>query len=331
MPQLFVNKIESIGAVDAGDNPEADIVFWKALPGSLDERMTAIRAAWADQYRNDQAPFGTAADAPDVDSIFNADMIVRDAADYFRVRYLIDAAGNISFGSSEPVALETAIVAKERFLEGQTESAVSAEQTRGNDMDSFEIHELPEVAQEEFGKLQTQLDEALLKIEALETPPEEEPEDALAKASDEVQALIADRDAEITKRDEELAKARAELAEVELAKRDAEFVKRVSDDELEVLLGKADEVGPVLRELADAAPDAFDSLYKNMQAAAQRVDLAGTLAEIGEDQGEIDPLAKRDAWVSKMRKDGDSRSVATLRTDFWETHPDERAALRESK
>jgi hypothetical protein len=240
---LFVKEITSIGAVDSGDNPMADIVIWK---------------------RKD-------------------------------------------------------------------ESAVSAEQTEGIVMEGFDLSALSDEAQEEFTQLQKRLDEALLKI--VELTPVEVPavDDAVEKASDEVQALIAERDEELSKRDAELAKANDELAKIKAEARDAEFVKRVADDGLDVLLGKAEEIGPALRELADAAPDAFDSVYKNMHAAAQRVDLADVLGEIGEDQGETDPLSKRDAWVQKMRKDGDSRTAATLRTEFWDLHPDERDALRENK
>ncbi len=189
-------------------------------------------------------------------------------------------------------------------------------------MDVFDVAALPDVAQAEYGRLNDELAAAHAHIAELTADPVAD--DPIAKASEEVQSLIA-------KQREELEATQIELSKARTAQRDAEFVKRVADDGLDVLLGKAEEVGPVLRELADAAPDAFDSVYKNMQAAAQRVDLGAALGEIGEDQGETDPISKRDAWVIKMRKDGDARSVATLRTEFWELHPDERTALRESK
>ena len=116
---------------------------------------------------------------------------------------------------------------------------------------------------------------------------------------------------------------------VEVAKRrDTEFVNRVQKDNLVGLLGNADEVGPVLRVLADGAPEAFDKIYPAFVAAAQRTE--PFLTELGTSEGDADPTTQRDAWVSKQKQDGSEKTAAQLRTDFWVAHPDAVAAERDN-
>lgn len=232
---LFVKEITSIGAVDAGDNPDADILIWKRK------------------------------------------------------------------GSAE-----------------------SAETNGSREIMDFDLTELPEAVQEHIAELTKARDEALAALADNEVIDLID-DDPVAKASDEVQELIA-------KLRDDQTKAQAAL-DAEIAKRrDVEFTKRMADDGLEVLLGKAEEVGPTLRRLADADAEAFDSVYANLVAAAQRADLGTAFTEIGKNEGEgADPIAKRDAWVAGRMKDGDERNAAELRKAFWDAHPDELAKSRENK
>jgi len=231
---LYVEEIVSIGAVDAGDNPEADITFWKRHPRS------------------------------------------RDTAD-----------------------------------------------TKEQDMAELDLSGLPEETVDAINKhvaaLETERDEALAAL------PEEDPaEKAVADASDEVKELIAKQRADLA--------AQSDALDTEIAKRrDTEFIAKTRADKLEVLLGKAEDVGPLLRRLDDADPEAFKAVYQAIATAAQRDDLAKMFTELGSNDGEkADYEGQRDAWVAKQRKDGSDDTVIELRKQFVERHPDLVAASREA-
>ena len=201
--------------------------------------------------------------------------------------------------------------------------------TQGDEAVSFDIEALSDEAREAFADLQKSVDDAaeretVLQAQVVElTPPDSKVEDVdVSKASDEVQTLVAklieDREAD-----------REQLATEIAKRRDQDFVNQVQKDGLVGLLGNAEEVGPVLRELADKAPEAFEKIYPAFVAAAQRTE--PFLTELGASEGDPDPTAQRDAWVSKMRKEGSEKTVADLRTDFWPLHPEAVAAERENK
>ncbi len=206
-------------------------------------------------------------------------------------------------------------------------SAESAEQTQGDGMsdDITAISDEPTVED-----LQKSLDEAAAKIEALEatvtelTPVEDPIEVDVEKASDEVQALIAKQRDQL---DEQATRLEVEVTK----RRDTEFISKVREDNLEVLLGLPEKVGPVLRELDDLAPEAFGKIYKPLLAAAQRAELASVLKELGANDGSIDPQAQKAAWVSKQKQDGSDKTDAELANAFWAAHPDAVKAERENK
>ena len=206
-------------------------------------------------------------------------------------------------------------------------NAVSVESMNGDEM-SLDITALPDEAQEHISELAKAAEDAATQITALEaqiaalTPTADVVEVEVGKASDEVQTLIA-------KQREQLDE-QAEALQVEVAKRrDTEFIAKVRSDNLEGLLGNADEVGPVLRTIADASPDAFEKLYAPILAAVQRVKLAKAFEELGSNDGDTDPIARQTAWVSKQKQDGTDRTDSQLRVDFWAAHPDAVAAERD--
>ena len=207
-------------------------------------------------------------------------------------------------------------------------NAESVETNTRDEMDTFDVTGLPDEAQEHIAELAKSAETAAETIEALEaqvaelTPTPVVDEVDIGKASDEVQTLIAK-----LREDND---GMAETIAVEVTKRrDTEFIAKLRKDDLEGLLGDAEEVGPVLRELDDAAPDAFGKIYPALVAAGQRT--GEFFKEIGASEGDADPTAQRDAWVSKQKQDGSERTVADLRTDFWKAHPDAVAAERENK
>ena len=230
---LFIKDLVSIGAVDNGDNPDAEIVFWKRRKAK---------------------------------------------------------------GQPEQGATESNRMIEGIDLTGVPEATAEALTT------AFEV-------------LKAERDAAL---EAVPAPTVEvEVEKALP---DDVAELIA-------KATQEADIAKAELA-VEVAKRrDAELVMKIRDDKLEPLLGAADEIAPNLRKLQEGAPEAFDAIYTNLMAAAQRLDLSDVLKEIGSNPGEADNSyeGQRDAYVNKrvaeLKQPASPDLIIKLRSEFAMTNP----------
>ena len=157
------------------------------------------------------------------------------------------------------------------------------------------------------------------KISGLEAEVEKVEVDPTDDASDEVKAILKEQA-------DELEKVRVDLAKERTARRNAEYIEKAKP--LEALLGKADDMGPVLAELAEAAPEAFAKLEAPLTAATQRKELAALFSELGagETEGESDPISKRDSWVKENQKDSESVEQANAR--FWKVHPDQKEESR---
>lgn len=233
---LFIKELFSIGAVDAGDNPEAEIVFWKK--------------------RKAKTPDG-----------------------------------------------------------GETEKGDRMEGL----LTDLDLSALPDDTRDELllrvEKLAAERDEALAHVEP-------EPEPVEKQLDPDTAELIAKAKADAEE-------ARAELA-IEKARREkGELVAKITGDGLDVLLGAADQVADTLAVIRDRAPEQFDTLYANLTAAAQRVDLAKTLGlEIGENPGEPEILTyeeQRDAWVAKQitakSLNPDHQTIIRLRSEFAALNP----------
>lgn len=174
------------------------------------------------------------------------------------------------------------------------------------DLSAIEDQELRKSIEDELAGLQSQIDEL--------TPPS----DPVEKAEPEVQEFIA-------KQQEEMANLQKKLDDEVAARRTAEYV--VKAEPFQGLLGRADEMGPILADLATNAPDSYAKLESALTAAAQRVDLAGLFKVHGtEGEAETDPISKRDAWVEANRQTDESEEAARAR--FWKEHPD---AVKESR
>jgi hypothetical protein len=102
---------------------------------------------------------------------------------------------------------------------------------------------------------------------------------------------------------------------------------KIKDDKLVPLLGAADEIAPNLRKLQEGAPEAFDAIYTNLIAAAQRLDLSDVLKEIGSNPGEADTTyeGQRDAYVAKrvadLKQPASPDLIIKLRSEFAATNP----------
>jgi hypothetical protein len=146
-----------------------------------------------------------------------------------------------------------------------------------------------------------------------------ETDDVAKDAEPEVQEFIA----KLQESQEDLQK---QLDDERTARRTAEYV--VKAEAFTGLLGKAEEIGPVLADLADKAPDSFAKLETALDAAAQRKDMAKLFSELGSGEGEADadPIAKRDAWVQANKASDETSEQARAR--FWKEHPDEKEAVK---
>jgi hypothetical protein len=161
-------------------------------------------------------------------------------------------------------------------------------------------------SEQKISDLQTELDKTV------------EP-DPVDEASDEVKAVLKEQE-------DALEQVRKELADERTARRTAEYISKA--EPLAGLLGKPDEVGPVLAELADKAPDAYAKLEGALVAASQRDDLAKLFSEIGtgDSEGETDPIAKRDDWVAKNKTSDETDTQARAR--FWVENPEAKEESR---
>jgi hypothetical protein len=243
--RLFVTELMSVGAVDKGDNPDADILFYKRHPAGGDDVTPDRGDQPSEEGRMD---FDLSALADDV-----REAVAKHVAD-----------------------LEERVAA----LEAENAELAAPEPDDGDDGD------------------------------------------VLKNAPDEIRELVA--------------KAEADKAEAEAALA-AELEKRAIDEavgkaaEYEKLLGKADDVGPLLRKVEDALGDDWPLMEQWLRAAAQRIEMGDPTVEVGKrtDPAPGVPLEKRDAWVRDQVDKNPDANIKELRKRFWELHPDDRVRARE--
>ncbi len=305
MNRLFVTELKSIGLVSEGDNPDAEVVIFKAkLPRMEKDKALGIKIKRAREAR---------------------DMSLDEVA--ARLPITGSTLGQIERGDIDdpPDDVRTAIgrtlginVSK---MTGKAESLPKPQKVN-MDLSAIEDDQLRKSIEDEFAEkdtevsdLETNLKSVIDKVAELEKG-DSKPED---DASDEVKVLIKERD-------DQIAGLRKDLDDSVTKARIAEYV--VKAEPLQGLLGKPDEVGVVFADLAVKAPDSFAKLEGMLNAAAQRDDLAKLFATLGpgDGEGEEDPIAKREVWVEKNRKDDET--VTQARGRYWTEHPD---AVKDSR
>ncbi len=180
------------------------------------------------------------------------------------------------------------------------------------DLSAIEDKELAKSIKDAFAEKDTQISDLTDQVEKVEADPTDD-------ASDEVKAILKAQA-------DELKEVRSDLAKEKTERRTAEYIEKAKP--LEVLLGKADEIGPVFAALAEAAPDDFAKLEGALTAASQRSELAALFAEVGagEGEGDADPIDKRDSWVKENQKDSESVQQANAR--FWKENPEQKEESR---
>jgi len=308
--RLFIDEILSVGGVVAGDNPLATISLFKSY--EYDDGLS--KRVFTPEQRRQLAEEGKALPDGSFPIVTKADLqnavaaFGRAKAKTAAKRHIIKRAKALGATDILPDGWD---VSK---MTTRTESSLSGPGVNV-DLSAIEDQDLRKSVQDVFDESETKISDLTKQVADL-TPEEV---DVVKDASDEVQALIAKQEADL----ENLSK---ELADERTARRNTEFVGKA--EPYAGLLGKAEEMGPVLAELADAAPDAYEKLEGALTAASQRDDLAKLFSEMGagEGEGETDPISKRDSWVEKNRKESESTEQANAR--FWNENPE---SVKESR
>ena len=301
--RLFVDEILSVGMVKAGDNPDAEVLLFKSRDVDKRQFSTEQREALADKGQalpDGSFPIVNKGDLRNAIGAFG-----RSANKTAARRHIIKRAKALGATEMLPDGWD---VSK---MTASVENAPTEPGVR-MDLSAIEDQELRKSIEDTIAEKDNQISDLTDQVDKVEADPTED-------ASDEVKAILKEQADKLEKVTEDLAKERQE-------RRTAEYIEKAKP--LEVLLGKADDIGPVLAELAEAAPEAFAKLEAPLTAASQRKELAALFAETGagEGEGESDPISKRDAWVKENKKDTESAQQANAR--FWKEHPEQKEESR---
>ena len=302
MNRLFVQRITSIGAVEEGDNPGAHIMLFKrrTQKENLTNRGEQVSSAWrALNPYTDHGPSSF------VKAVHNDFVIIEEGDKSYRVPYTTEDTGVVFGGREQIKVVETIEVVK------GTDSASNKGQHE-MDLTKFGLNDKDrEAIEKEFEKLRN-------------PPP---PVDILKRLDGDVKAEFEKRDAKIA----EMEKAAAETSEALAKERDtrltAEFVKTATN--YEVILGAADEAGPMLKALATDG-DAFEWLTKKLDAISVIVETSDVFKELGV-AGEGDPASQIVALAKDKMKDSPKLTLAQARMLVRKERPDLRDLEREAK
>jgi len=211
-------------------------------------------------------------------------------------------------------------------MTGSAESASGKGAGMPLDVSAVEDEELRKSIEDAVTEYESTITEHESTIAELSKEPDPDP---VEDADPQVQALLKAQK-------EELAKVSDDLAKERKARRTAEFIQKA--EPLGILLGKAEEVGPVLEELEGAAPEAYTKIEGMLNAALSRTELADILKEFGagEGEGDNDPIAQRETFVKDFITDylkehsEASREEAEVygNAAFWKAHPEAKKEAR---
>lgn len=241
-------------------------------------------------------------------------------------RLFVDALKSVGLVSSGDDPEATVTFWKSKELQDEPDPVVnmttSAESAQGHerfnmelDLSVIEDSDVRKSIEDAVQELTEQNEQLQAQVDELTPDP-----DPVEKADDEVKALIQKEREEREKLEKQLATERSERIRKEHVEKAKPY---------ERLLGKAEDVGPVFADLAEAAPESFAKLEGWLTAATQRNDLSALFSKMGtnEDEG-ASYEDKRDAWVTKNREDGESVEAARLR--FLQS-PEGRIAKQEAR
>jgi len=180
----------------------------------------------------------------------------------------------------------------------------------------FDVESLSDDAKTYVSELETKI------AELTETPeplPEDLPDLVTKRLDDQADAIEKER---VDK--ERIAK---ELADLKDEMATEKYTARAAV--LENLLGKPDEVAPVLQELAKSAPEAFGKLDEMFNTLIVKDVLAPLMQELGDSSATGTATDQITVFATEIRKDNTDLTPAEARMQAWVEHPDLRVQARE--
>jgi len=289
---LRVTRIDSIGFVDKGDNPEAEITLWKRDPNAKRADTFAEQGA-EDAVRHEVYDMTDRMSRALHGAVFEAEegqdpaAIINASLDQFTAAVRAAAPGWLA---GKPVR--------------EHQGAVVMAETKKEE--KFDVAKLDEAARAEFKRLgdeastlAKQVDALTAKVADLEKKVPAEPEDVLKGLTPEARKEV---EAEMKKRDDALTDLRkAHEALVEQGQRDALAIRFAKGNDLEHIAGEK-RLDVLLTAQKVLKADDWAELDGMLKAASKQIAEGKLFAEAG--TGAEAPIGSGQAWDKIKAKAG---------------------------
>lgn len=160
------------------------------------------------------------------------------------------------------------------------------------------------------------------KIAELTGEPEALPEDL----PDVVKARLDTQDEAIAKAVQEKEELAKQMADLQDGMATEKYSKRAED--LKVLLGDPAETAPVLKALAQAAPEAFAKLDEQFSKLLNLSGYEALLKEHGDSSADGSALDQITNYAKEIKKANPELSLAEAKVQAWQAHPELKVQAR---
>ncbi len=176
-------------------------------------------------------------------------------------------------------------------------------------------------ADAKVAKLETQVSELEAKVPAVEEDilPDDLPE-AVAKR-------LADQEDRIAKAEAVAVAAEAKVEKAEDERLTEMYTKRA--EELRAVLGDPIATGPMLKDLAAGAPDAYPVLDAALDTLVNMDGFNTLLREHGDNGATGTAVDQILVYAKEIRKDDKNLSLAAAKAQAWQDHPELKTQARE--
>lgn len=178
------------------------------------------------------------------------------------------------------------------------------------------VDELPDEIVDYIGELEDRASVAETELAKARGEADEDV-DPIAKALDELPEEVA---AVIKADRERLQKAEQDLAAERIAKANETFITKARG--FDGVIDKPEDFGPVLREFAEANPEAAEQLEAQLRAASQRVAKSSLFSEFGHEAQTSEVDSEVEAIAKTYVEANPELSLAEARGMVWEKNPD---------